>query len=66
MSKLLSKLRKNENNTDIPLYQIYLPQLHENIWKYYWLDSFDESPLVSNTASRRLQNLLQVILTCFT
>ena len=27
--KLSSKLRKNENNTDISLYQIYLSKLHE-------------------------------------
>ena len=33
--KLLSKLHKNENNTDISLYQIYLPKLYENSFKYY-------------------------------
>ena len=30
-SKLPFQLHKNENNTDIWLYQIYLPKLHENI-----------------------------------
>ena len=31
IGKLSSTLRKNENNTDISLYQIYLPKLNENI-----------------------------------
>ena len=35
MDKLLSKLCKKENSTDISLYQIYLPKLYENILKYY-------------------------------
>ena len=35
MSKLTCKLHKTENNTDISLYQMYLPKLHENILKYY-------------------------------
>ena len=43
MGKLLSKLCKNENNTDISLYLIYLPKLHENILKYYRLNLFKES-----------------------
>ena len=34
MSKLSCKLSKNENNTDISLYQIYLPTLYENNLKY--------------------------------
>ena len=33
----LSKLCKNENNTDLPLYQMDLPKLPENILKYYEL-----------------------------
>ena len=33
---------KNENNTDISLYQIYLPNLQENILKYYWFNLFKE------------------------
>ena len=37
MGKLSSKLCKNENYIDVPLYQIYLPKLHENILKYYRL-----------------------------
>ena len=40
IDKLLSKLSKNENNTDISLYQIYLGKLHENILKYSTLNSF--------------------------
>ena len=40
MIKLSSKLRRNENNTDISLYQIYLPKLYENILKYYKLNLF--------------------------
>ena len=42
MSKISSKLRQKENNTDISLYQIYLPKLHENISKYYRLNLFEE------------------------
>ena len=38
----MSKLCKNENNIDISLYQIYLPKWHENIMKYYRLNSFKE------------------------
>ena len=30
----LSKFSRKENNTDILLYQIYLPKSHENILKY--------------------------------
>ena len=42
MSKLSTTLRKNENNTDVLLYQIYFPKLHENILKYYRLNLFKE------------------------
>ena len=42
MGKLLSKLYKNEKNTDISFYQIYLPKLHKNIFKYYRLNLFKE------------------------
>ena len=35
MGQLSSELRINENNTDISLYQIYLPKLYEYILKYY-------------------------------
>ena len=43
MSKLLSsKLRKNENNIDMSLYQTYLAKLHENILKYNRLNLFKE------------------------
>ena len=34
MIKLSSKLCKNENHSDISLYQVHLPKLHENILKY--------------------------------
>ena len=37
----LSKLRKNDN-TDISLYQIYLPKLNENIFKCNRLNLFKE------------------------
>ena len=40
MCRLLFKLCKNENNSDISLYLIYFPKLHENISKYYRLNSF--------------------------
>ena len=33
MGKLSYKLRKNENNSDISLYQIYTSKLDENIFK---------------------------------
>ena len=35
MGRLMSKFYKNENNTDIALYQVYLPMFHENIMKYF-------------------------------
>ena len=34
IGKLLSKLRKNKNNTGFLLYQIYLQKLRKNILKY--------------------------------
>ena len=40
--RLPSKLRKNENSTDISLYQIYLRKLYENILKHYGLDLIKE------------------------
>ena len=42
MDQLSSKSHKKENKTDILLYQIYLPKLHENIWKYYRLNLFKD------------------------
>ena len=33
-SKLSSKFCKNENSTDISVYQIYLPKFHQIIFKY--------------------------------
>ena len=39
MVKLSSKLRNNENNTDLSLYQIYLLKVQENNFEYYQLDS---------------------------
>ena len=48
MGKLPSKLCKNENNTDILIYQLYLPKLHENIVKYYKLNLFREIPIGFN------------------
>ena len=40
MSQLLCRVHKKENNTNILLYQIYLPKLPENILKYYRLNLF--------------------------
>ena len=65
MRKLSSKLRKNENNIDISLYQIRLPKVHENILKYYRLNLFKQISLASITDSRRLLNLLEVFPTVF-
>ena len=48
MSKLLSKLHKNQNSTDTSLYQIYLPKLHEDTLKYYRLDLFKEIAIFFN------------------
>ena len=41
MGKLSFQFSKNENNTDISLYQIYLPKLPENM-KYFRLNLFKE------------------------
>ena len=40
MGRLLTKLHKNEKNTDISLYEIYLPKFHINVLKYYRLKLF--------------------------
>ena len=48
MGKLSSKLHRNENNTDISFYQIYLPKLYESILKYYRLNLFKEIPIGFN------------------
>ena len=40
--RLSFKWSRNENNTNILLYQIYLWKLHENILKYYRLNLFKE------------------------
>ena len=42
MIKLLFKSRKNENNTDISIFQIYSPNFYQNILKFYRLNSFKE------------------------
>ena len=34
MRKMLSKFHKNENNTDISFYQLYLSKLPKNLLKY--------------------------------
>ena len=39
---------QNENNTDISFYSIYLPKLHENILKYYRLNSSQEITIYFN------------------
>ena len=52
MSNLSSKLRKKENNTDIALYPIYLPKLHENILKYYRCNLFKEISIGFNYGLR--------------
>ena len=48
MSKLSSKLHKNKNNTDILIYLIYLPKIHENILKYYKSNLFKGITIVFN------------------
>ena len=50
MGILLFELRKNENNTDVSLYQTYSLKLHENILKYYKLDLFKEIDISLNHA----------------
>ena len=64
--KLSSKLHINENNTDILLYQIYLPKLHKDISKLIQF-IFKKSPLASAMVSRRFRNLLQAFptISCF-
>ena len=49
MGKWLSKLCRNENNTDISLYQIY-----ENILKYYKSNSFKEISISFNHYSQMI------------
>ena len=41
IDKLMSKLPQHDN-TDIPLYPVYLPKLHKNFLKYYRLNLFKE------------------------
>ena len=61
MGKLSSELCKNENNTDISL---YLPELHDDIFKYYRLNLLKKkrkkSSLASTAASRRLSDNLSI------
>ena len=38
----MSELCKDESNSDISLYEIYLPKSHENILKYCRLNLFKE------------------------
>ena len=59
IGKFLSKLCKNENNTNISLYQIYLPKLQENILKYYRFNLFKEIAIDFNHGIGTIQNLLQ-------
>ena len=42
MGKLKSKLRKNQNTTNISFYLIYLPKLLKNFLKYCRLHLFKE------------------------
>ena len=46
MGKLLTKLSKNKNKTNISLYQIYLTKLHEKILKHNRLNLFKEIAVV--------------------
>ena len=48
MGELTPILRKNENNTDTSFHLNYLPKLHLNILKYYWLNLFKEIALDFN------------------
>ena len=43
MGELMSKLHEHKNNTDIPLYQIYLSKLQEIILKSYRLNFFQRN-----------------------
>ena len=56
IGKLSSKLHKNENNTDILLYQIYLPKLHKNILKNCRLNFFKE---IATSSNQGLQTTLE-------
>ena len=48
IGKLSSKLRKNSNNADISFYQVYLPNLHDKILKYYRLNLLKEIAISFN------------------
>ena len=65
MGKLSSKLRENENKTNVPIYQIYLPKLHENIFNWYRLNSFNKSPLASTTVSTLLAMDCRIVVSEF-
>ena len=57
MGELSSKLRKNEDDTEISLYWIYLLKLHKNILKYYRSNFSKKSPMTLTAAFRRFQKL---------
>ena len=59
MGKLSSKLHKNENNTGVSLFQIYLPIIHENILKHFRLDWFKKVAISFNHGFLTTSNLLQ-------
>ena len=65
MGKLTSTSRKNENNTDISVYLIYLRKLHTDTRKIYGFNFFEEIAIGFTIASRRLRNLLKVFLAVF-
>ena len=69
MDILSSILRRNQNNADMSLCQIYLLKLHENILTYERLDLFKEVAIGSNyslhTTSESPASLLVQISKCY-
>ena len=63
IGKFLSKLCKTENNTNISLYPIYLPKLHENILKYYRFNLFKEIAIDFNHSLYMTLEILKDFLT---
>ena len=54
MGKSSSQLRKNEDNTNISFYLIYLPKLHENVLAQWRLNLFKEIAISLNPSVQTL------------
>ena len=66
IGKFSSKLCKNKKDTDISLYQIYLPNLRANIFKYSINFIYlKKKSLLASTMASKLRYLLQVVLMGF-